>query len=120
VRRTASDTGFTLLEVMIALGVLSIALVALLGLRNRDIQLTDYARNLTRATLLAQDRAFQAGRNPDLALGYLEGDFGTDYPGFRWRQDVATFMIERVREVRVVVLWGDDERVEVTRFVEAP
>lgn len=115
--------GFTLLEVMIALAILAVALVALLGLRNRDIQMQAHARDVTRATLLARQMALTIDEEGAPDLGYLEGDFGKDYPGFSWQRQVNTFMIERVREVRVTVLWGDDRReegrVEVTRFVEA-
>jgi len=114
------ERGFTLLEVMIALGVLAVSLVVLLGLRNRDVQLQAYARDLTQATLLARSLLVEIEHTADgLALGYMEGDFGEEFAGFSWQRNVNTFMIERVREVQVAVLWGEAERIEVTRFVEA-
>lgn len=119
----AAASGFTLIEVMIALAILAVALVALLGLRNRDIQMQAQARDTTRATLLARQMALTVTDEGVPDLGYLEGDFGEDHPGFSWQRQVGTFMIERVREVRVAVIWGDERheegRVEVTRFVEA-
>jgi general secretion pathway protein I len=115
--------GFTLIEVMIALAILAIALVVLLGLRNRDVLMQAHARDLTRATLLARQMALTVDDEGAPDLGYLEGDFGDDNPGFSWQRQVNTFMIERVREVRVSVIWGDERReagrVEVTRFLEA-
>lgn len=111
--------GFTLLEVMIAIGILAVALVALLGLRNRDVQLQAHARNLTQATLLARDLAFEAGLPGGSELGYLEGDFGEQYPGFAWEKQVNTFLIEKVWQVDVAVTWGESDRVVVTRFIEA-
>jgi general secretion pathway protein I len=128
-RRRPSSRGFTLLEVMVALAILAVALVVLLGLRNRDVQLQAYARDLTRATLLARERAATADAEGTPALGYTEGDFADD-PGFSWQQQVTPFLAEivgdRVREVRVSVLWGppDDPtatpegRVDLSRFVE--
>lgn len=110
--------GFTLLEVMIALGVLATTLVVLLGLRNRDIQIQSYARELTEATLLARNLAFQAEQQEDLMLGYTEGDFGEGYPGYSWQQNVNTFMFERVLEVNVAVFWSETDHVELTHFVE--
>jgi general secretion pathway protein I len=119
--------GFTLLEVMIALAILAVALTVLLGLRNRDIQLQGYARDVTRATLMARQMALNADAAGTPELGYSEGDFGADQPGFSWKRQVTPFLAEfigdRVREVRVSVLWGDRDheegRVELSRFVEA-
>jgi general secretion pathway protein I len=122
--------GFTLLEVMIALAILAVSLVVLLGLRNRDVQLQTYARDLTRATLLARQMAATVDAEGTPELGYVAGDFGQDHPGFSWQRQVTPFMAEligdRVREVRVSVIWGptDDPqappegRVDLSRFVE--
>jgi len=123
-------SGFTLLEVMIALAILAVALVALLGLRNRDVELQAYARDLTRATLVAREMALTVDADGTPEMGFNEGDFGADRPGFAWKRQVTPFMSEfigdRVREVRISVLWGVPEdrrgpeagRVEVSRFVE--
>jgi len=127
---TPAASGFTLLEVMIALAILAVALVALLGLRNRDVELQAYARDVTRATLVARQMALTVDADGTPEMGFTEGDFGTDRPGFAWKRQVTPFMAEflgdRVREVRVSVLWGvpddhrgpEEGRVEVSRFVE--
>jgi len=117
--RADGQRGFTLIEVMIAMGILATALVALLGLRNRDVQMQDHARQLTQATLLARDKLYEAGLKDGAELGHLEGGFGEDYPNFAWQQQVDTFLIEQVRKVELAVTWGDSERVVFTRFVEA-
>ena len=123
--------GFTLLEVMIALAILAVALVALLGLRNRDVEMETYARDLTRATLVARQMALTVDAEGTPELGFTEGDFGADRPGYAWKRQVSPFMADligdRVREVRISVLWGvpddhrgpEEGRVEVSRFVEA-
>lgn len=122
--------GFTLLEVMVALAILAVSLVVLLGLRNRDVQLRAYARDLTRATLLAREMAATVDKDGTPELGYVEGDFGIDHPGYSWQRQVTPFMAEligdRVREVRVSVIWrptddphaAPEGRVELSRFVE--
>jgi len=122
--------GFTLIEVMVAIAILAVSLVVLLGLRNRDVQLQSYARDMTRATLLAREMAETADVEGTPELGYVEGDFGPDQPGFHWQRQVTPFLSEfigdKVREVRVSVIWGppDDPqavpegRVDLSRFVE--
>lgn len=127
---TRGARGFTLIEVMVALAILAVSLVVLLGLRNRDIQLQSYARDLTRATLLARQMAETVDAEGTPELGYVEGDFGADQPGFSWQRQVTPFMSEfigdRVREVRVSVIWGPtgdpgappEGRVDLSRFVE--
>jgi general secretion pathway protein I len=84
--------GFTLLEVVISLGILAIALVALSDLNGGAVQMHVYARGATQATLLVQ------GKMLDLEeLLQKEGlrDFdderhGTfdEVPGFSWRAEI--------------------------------
>lgn len=50
------DNGFTLLEVMIALAIVGIALVTLIGLETRTVQLAERQQRVTQATLLAQGK----------------------------------------------------------------
>lgn len=121
--RRNGERGFTLLEVMVAVGILATTLVVLLTLRNRDVELQTYTRERTVATLLARDLVFDAEYDKELFVGYLEGDFEPDYPGYSWQRTVIPFMPEmigeRVWEVRVSVRWGEDRFVELTRFIEA-
>lgn len=127
------DAGFTLLEVMIALAILAIALPVLLGLRNWDVDLHLRARELTTATLLAQEKLLEAELAGFLPLGEVSGDFkslppgiqtaaeaGDRAPGYRWKRIVSPTPLDLVREVRVQVIWprGDiEEMVEVSTYV---
>ena len=51
-----NERGFTLMEVLIALSILALALPILLGLRNFDLDLHARAKELTTATILAQEK----------------------------------------------------------------
>ena len=102
--------GFTLLEVMVALSILSITFVVLLGLRNRDILQHQEAQYLTRATLLAQQKASELEMGDFPVLGISSGEFPEPDDRFRWTQTVVPTPIEFAREVKVEVSWEDGRR----------
>ena len=112
-------SGFTLLEVLVALAILSIALVVLLGLRNRDVALVDATRHLTVATALARMKVVEVGLEGFPELGESAGEFGEGYPEFHWQRVVSSTPFDYVREVRVSVAWSqnDRERVELVHYV---
>jgi general secretion pathway protein I len=105
--------GFTLLEVLVAVAVLGMALVSLLALHVRNIDLIARDQRVTEATLLARDimTDVEAGPFPD--LGLTEGDFEEEYPdrfpGLRWEREVTPAPVPGVREVRVRVFRGEQE-----------
>lgn len=109
------DKGFTLLEVMIALAIIATLLVVTLSLRNRHLQLIGEVRNVTVATLLAQEKMTEVelAGFPDLGEG--EGSF-EKRPGFAWRRRVSPTPFDFVREVEIKVNWGT-ENAESVRLV---
>lgn len=104
--------GFTLLEVMAAVAVLAIALVALLEAQARSIRASHDIQLKTQAVLLAQEKMTQ------LELLQSEGDLPTgddgaafeEVPPFRWETSVADRdelpdLPVVFREVTVRILW---------------
>ena len=128
-----SEQGFTLLEVLIALGILALALPILLGLRNWDLDLHARARELTTATILAQEKLVETELGALLPLGETGGEFRptplgsqatpemTNRPAnYRWKRIVSPTPLPVVREIKIQVLWprGEiEERVEVSTYV---
>jgi len=133
--RVIQADGFTLLEVLLALGILALALPILLGLRNWDLDLHARADELTTATLLAQEKLLETELRKVFALGETSGDFqGTPLgfqslggttdraPNYRWKCIVMPTPLTLVREVKVQVFWPrgtTDEVVEVSTYVMA-
>ena len=112
--RRAEDTrGFTLLEVLVAVAVLGLALVSLLGLHVRNIDLIARDERVTEATLLARALMTEVETSPFPDLGAIDGDFELDYPDrypdLRWEREVLTTPVPNVHEVRVRVFRGEQE-----------
>ncbi len=116
-------SGFTLLEIMIALAIVSIAMVSLLALANRSISVHDRLQRITAATLLAQQKMAETevnARHGALQSAELQGEFSGPYAEYRWRITYADMPLPSVQMVTVTVLWGDEERnelVDLTSFI---
>ena len=120
-------SGFTLLEVMVALAVVAIALLALLSLDHQDLQSVIRAQDLSRASMLAQALMTQVEIGPFPGVATTSGNFQSmypkQYPGFRWQESVtpsATF--PDLRKVTIVVFYGPgfDSRFELVEFMHNP
>lgn len=115
------ECGFTLLEVMIALAIVGITFVSLLGLRNRDIVLSNYSREIMEATLLARQKMTEIEMTGFPELGEASGGF--DETKFQWREQVIApellpALSNMVREVRVTVSWSDEkEKVDLVAYL---
>jgi type II secretion system protein I len=87
--RNRTDSGFTLLEVMVAAAILVICMVPLLGAIIHGLRSVSGTRDIVMATQLAQNKMAQLEmeRFPDYE-GVDEGDFGEEYPRFSWRTEM--------------------------------
>jgi general secretion pathway protein I len=117
--------GFTLLEVMVALAIIAYAIVGLLGLHARNIQMIGRDQSLTRATLLARELIsqiqFQVSTNGLQDLGDSQGAF-EGYPGYRWERRVMPTGLDEMREVVIRVIWNEatPSACELVYFVRDP
>jgi general secretion pathway protein I len=122
-RPAPREGGFTLLEVMIALAIVGIALVALLALSNRSIAVNARLQKITQATLLAQDKMTEVEvilQQDPTQLTNQKGVFDKPFDGYRWRTTFEDTPLPSVKQVTVTVLWGEEKRnemVELTSFV---
>ncbi len=115
-----NETGFTLLEVMVAVAILSLVLVTLLGLKNRSVEDVILAERMTTATLLAKRLMVETLSVQPLAPAEDEGEFEEEeFKEFAWKKAVSPTSIPQLMEVRVAVLWkqgGREEKVELVSY----
>lgn len=81
-------SGFTLLEVMVALSIIAIALVSVYKLHTQSIDMLNDIKFYTTAPLLARSKMAEIENLAADELGDDSGDFGDDFPGFDWRVTV--------------------------------
>jgi general secretion pathway protein I len=109
--------GFTLLEVLVALAILSIALVVLFSQQATSLSRGNEARIITKATLLAQEQMAGLLAEGRWRTGTEEGEVKESVPPFKWRQEVEEADIEGMKRLTIVVLWKEGEKERDVRFV---
>jgi general secretion pathway protein I len=77
-------SGFTLLEVMIAMAIMAIVLVSVYRLHSQTLSMTTANRFYTQAPLLAQSKMSQLEATSSDVVSGDSGDFGDKFPGYGW------------------------------------
>lgn len=105
-----NSKGFSLIEVLIGLIILAIGLLAIAGMQITAIRGNDFSKNLTQATVLAQDRMEILKNRPfthsDLNQGtYLEGVITNT---IFTRSYVVTNLGSTMKMITVTVTWPNN------------
>jgi len=102
------SAGFTLLEVMVALAVMSIVLVSVYRMHSQTLTLNTAARFYTQAPLLAQKKMAEVATTSAGVFATDSGDFGENYPGYSWQVSATDVSSEVLGEVA-----DDFKRIDV-------
>jgi len=108
-RRPDRASGFTLLEVMVAVAVMSIVLVSVYRMHSQSLTMNTAARFYTLAPLLAQNKMAELETLSSEGFPDDSGDFGEQYPGYSWRTSLSDVSSEVLGEVA-----DDLKRVDLT------
>lgn len=115
---TIGIKGFTLLEIMVSLTLISIVFVSVFKLQSSTIHLAEYGKFQSTATLLARQAITMAER--DLEQGStLSGDFGEAFPGYQWQAQISDYpsfdatiipekTAERLKRINIEIIYGDN------------
>lgn len=117
--RCSGRGGFSLLEVMIGLAILSVGLVAVLGLNAGAMAMHSYSTRVTVATLLARGKMLdiEAQLKKEGVGDFdkeLDGDFADEgWPEYKWRAEIKKPDIQLDADTLVNALLGkaDEEGV---------
>ncbi|MGD9365397.1 MAG: prepilin-type N-terminal cleavage/methylation domain-containing protein [Desulfobacteraceae bacterium] len=118
-----NGSGFTLMEVLVALAVLAIALTSIYKLQGRTILMSSKARFLTIAPQLAQSKLAEIERREFDDISDGEGVFGEEYPSYSWTLSVEEIPTELITEkdyhlvrIDVRVARDDDEDYQLHTY----
>lgn len=112
------DTGFTLLEVMIAMAILAIALTSLFGSQSSSVALAAETRFNIQAPLLARMQLAKFQSEEDIVAD--SGDFDDEFPGFKWELQVEDALFQeseisaleqlnnKLQHLILIVTWGEE------------
>ncbi len=112
------DKGFTLLEVLIAMVILSISFLWILSAENQGIDMAMRSRFITTSSLLAQSRIADVTSGIRIVSpGESKGDFGEDYKEYTYTEKVETTPLSGYLKYSLVVTWGKEGSPLETQFI---
>jgi general secretion pathway protein I len=122
-------SGFTLLEVMIALSIIAIVLVSVYRLQSQTVLMSIRSRFDTIAPLLAQQKLSEIEIDPKSAKSDT-GSFGDAFPGYSWQVTMTAVTSEllgqlsdNMKQINVQIIFQDGDSVynlRAYRLIEAP
>jgi type II secretion system protein I len=108
--RCSRQSGFTLLELMVALVILALGIVGLMRAVSQGMAATAQIRDVTTATTLGQMKMEELASNVVDLPAESNGDFGDAAPEFSWRAVAEETDIEGLIKITIVVLWQRGNR----------
>ena len=109
-RKARGSRAYILIETIVALAVLSAGLAAVFSAFSSSLGAAEHSKDLTVATLLAEEKITQLRLAGPDSLGLSEGGFGEDYAGFTWRTAIKPSQRDSWYSVKVEVQWQERGR----------
>jgi prepilin-type N-terminal cleavage/methylation domain-containing protein len=97
--------GFTFIEVLATMSLLAIALPTVMEGVTLSLSAGGQAKQQAQASSLAYGKMTEIISQSQWEQTNMSGDFGTDYPDFRWTAQVADWDGSTVQQLDVTVSW---------------
>ncbi len=115
-RNLTFKTGFTLLEIMVAVSIIAIVLVSVYRMHAQTISMNYRARFYTTAPILAKMKMAEIGSKDLKEMADDSGDFGDEFPNYNWNiaiDDVESKALgniaEDLKKIEIKVSFNNDE-----------
>jgi general secretion pathway protein I len=112
--------GFTLVEILAALIIFSVAVVAIIQSLGTAVAFQADLAMRQRATMLARNVMEEIRYTGDLREGDEEGDYEDTDAGYHWRTDIAETDTPDLYDVKVTISWNQGRNahdVELSTFM---
>lgn len=116
-QRGSGQKGFTLLEMMIAVSIVSIVLVSVYRIHAQSLAMIEAARFHAIAPTLAQGKMAEILMKSKEDITSDSGDFGENFPDYAWKADVEDIeqtealgeLSENIKKVDLTVSYNQHE-----------
>jgi len=98
-----SDSGFTLLEVMVSLAIIATALVTLMGTHLMSLNLAQKNKEQTLEAMMARQKMEEMFATPFASINNDSGDFAPEHPECGWEIFVEEAGMENLKNVKIIV-----------------
>ncbi len=116
IRDFKPTAGFTLLEIMVSISIISIVLVAVYRMHIQTIAMNNSVKFYTAAPLLAHGKIAELEINPSDKLTDDSGNFGEKFPGYGWNlsiDDIESTLLgttgKELKKIDVTISFNNDE-----------
>lgn len=121
--QSVASRGFTLIEVLVAMAIIAIVVVAIFKLNSQTIDMTNATRFHTLAPLLAQSILADIENKGIEDATSDNGDFGETFPGFNWQVTIDAVVSEalgeaadNLKKIDLVISYNDKNAVYQLSF----
>ena len=111
---------FTLVEVLATIALAAIVLPAVMQGINLCLTTASQARDQSQAAALAHSKMSELVAAGQIQQAVLSGDFGTDWPNYRWEAAITDWDSQGLLQLDVTVFWRQgsvDRDVKVSTLV---
>jgi type II secretory pathway pseudopilin PulG len=99
-----------MVEILVTIALLSILLPAVMQGVSLCLSTADRARKESQAAAMAHSKLSELLVTGQYSSGPLAGDFGTDWPDYRWQAQFVSWDNVALNQLDVTVTWNQSQR----------